>query len=239
VKVFFSILGCEFTDKTGRNGYERILSPLMSENLGFLTVIDQSPSGLTGGYLVLNKVGRPLEFHCTMPLLPDKIQQILYGETLLPFLYGERIAQTLVQRSKIPVLTVLTNHAAVLPVQSLVSTPIIYVFGGLAKPEETSAIPPVREISEELSESLKTFGIDDTRLQARSSCPDEMPKVPHVPGLDTGIWREIGIGNRLIAVPATKEQQLIAQIKEMARTIDLLEPFARIRLALEEANVQP
>jgi hypothetical protein len=209
----------------------------MAENLGFLTVIDQFPGGLTGGYLVLNKTGRPLEFHCTMPLLPEKIQQILYGDTLQPFLYGERIAQTLVQRSKLPVLSVLTNHAAVLPAQTLVSTPIIYVFDGLTKPEENSGTPPIREISEELSESLKTFGIDNAHIQTRSSCSDEMPKIPNIPGLDTGIWQEISIGNRLIAVPETKEQQLIAQIKEMARTIDLLEPFARIRLALEEANI--
>jgi len=209
----------------------------MSENLGFLTVIDQCAGGLTGGYLVLNKTGRPLEFHCTMPLLPEKIQQILYGDTLQPFLYGERIAQTLVQRSKLPVLSVLTNHAAVLPVQALVSTPIIYVFGGQTKPVETSGTPSTREISEELSESLKTFGIDDAHLQTRSSCPDEMFKIPPIPGLDTGIWQEISIGNRLIAVPETKEQQLITQIKEMARTIDFLEPFARIRLALEEANI--
>jgi hypothetical protein len=209
----------------------------MSDNLGFLTVIDQAPGGLTGGYLVLNKTGRPLEFHCTMPLLPDKIQQILYGDTLQPFLYGERIAQTLVQRSKLPVLSVLTNHAAVLPVQTFVSTPIIYVFGGLTKWEETSDVPPGREISEELSESLKTFGIDNAHIPTRSSCPDEMSKMPHVPGLDIGIWQKIAVGNRLIAVPETKEQQLIVQIKEMARTIDLLEPFSRIRLALEEANV--
>jgi hypothetical protein len=209
----------------------------MAENLGFLTVIDQSSGGLTGGYLVLNKTGRPLEFHCTMPLVPDKIQHILYGDTLQPFLYGERIAQTLVQRSKLPVLSVLTNHAAVLSVQTLVSTPIIYVFGGLTKTEECPDSPPVREISAELSESLKTFGIDDSRLQTRSSCPDVMSKIPNVPGLDTGIWREIGIGNRLIAVPETKEADLIAEIKEMARTIDLLEPFARIRLALEEAAI--
>jgi len=208
----------------------------MLDNLGFLTVIDQVPGGLTGGYLVLNKSGRPLEFHCTMPISPDKIQQILYGDTLRPFLYGEKIAQTLVQRSKLPVLSVLTNHAAVLPVQTLVSTPIIYVFERLTKHEETSDVPPVREISEELSESLRTFGIDNAHLHTRSVGP-EMSKMPYVPGLETGIWREIAVGNRLIAVPETKEQQLVAQIKEMARTIDLLEPFSRIRLALEEATI--
>jgi hypothetical protein len=217
----------------------------MSENLGFLTVIDQSPSGLTGGYLVLNKAGRPLEFHCTMPISPEKIQKILYGDMLLPFLYGERIAQTLINRSKLPVFSVLTNHADILPVQSLVSTPIIYVFGDLQRQEGDVPLDgntdsaAVREISPELSESLKTFGIDNANLRTRSSCPDDMPKVPHVPGFDTGLWREVRIGNRLIAVPEMEtfnSEQLFAEIKSRARTIDLFEPFTRIRLALEEAK---
>ena len=207
----------------------------MSENLGFLTVIDQFP-GLTGGYLVLNRAGRPLEFHCTMPLSPDRIQQILYGDTLQPFLYGERIAQTLIQRSKLPVLSIFTDHAAVLSAQSLVSTPIIYVFGEGANSGAEDVSPPVREISEELSESLKGFGIDNAGFRTRSVSPDEMPKIPHVPGLETEIWRELRIGNRLIAVPGTEREQLIAEIKGMARTIDLLEPFTRIHRALDEAK---
>jgi hypothetical protein len=207
----------------------------MSENLGFLTVIDQAPGGLTGGYLVLNRAGRPLEFHCTAPLAPDKIQKILYGETLQPFLYGERIAHTLIQRSKLPVLSILTNHAAVLPVQMLISTPIIYVFGGLAELKPDNAPSSVREISEELSESLKEFGIDNAHLRTRSDSSKELPKIPSVPGFDTGKWREKQIGNRLIAVPET-EETLVAEIKDRARTIDLLEPFARIRLALDEAQ---
>ena len=211
----------------------------MSENLGFLTVIDQSPSSLTGGYLVLNRAGRPLEFHCTMPLAPDKIQQILYGDTLQPFLYGERIAQTLIHRSKLPVLSIFTDHAAVLPVHLLASFPIVYVFGGDTKPETDNDSPSAHEISEELSESLKGFGIDNSGLQTRSSCSDDMPQIPLVPGLDTGIWQEVRIGNRLIAVPGAEEtgrEQLITEIKGAARTIDVLEPFARIRRALEEAK---
>ena len=211
----------------------------MLENLGFLTVIDQFPSGLAGGYLVLNKAGHPLEFHCSMPLLPEKIQQILYGDALQPFLYGERIANTLLQRSKLPVFAVLTNHAAVLPVQSLVSSPVIYVFGEPTKPEGDDIPLPVHEISEEFSESLKGFGIDNAQLRTWSSCPGEMPQIPLVPGFDTRNWRTVRIGNRLIAVPgaeATAWELLTAEIKETAHTIDLLEPFSRIRLALDEAK---
>ncbi len=37
--------------------------------LGFLTVLEHE-SGLTGGYLLLNTLGRPLEFHCTAPIKP-------------------------------------------------------------------------------------------------------------------------------------------------------------------------
>jgi len=216
----------------------------MSENLGFLTVIDQFP-GLTGGYLVLNRAGRPLEFHCTMPLSPDRIQQILYGNTLQPFLYGERIAQTLIQRSKLPVLSILTDHAAVLSAQPSASTPIIYVFGEGAHLETDrgaeSPEPPIREISEELNESLKEFGINNADFRTRTACSDEMPKIPPVPGLDTETWRELRIGNRLIAVPGEGKEpwdraQLITEIKGMARTIDLLEPFTRIRCALDEAK---
>ena len=198
----------------------------MSENLGFLTVIDQSHGGLTGGFLVLNRSGRPLEFHCTVPFSPSKIQQILFGNTFQPFLYGERIAQVLIQRTKLPILSIFTDHAAVLPVQTLISTPIIYTFGGLAKVG----------ISEELSESLKTFGIDNTPIRAENSSPEVIPHMPLVPGLDTRNWQTVRIGNRLIAVPETGDESLIAEIKMRARTIDLLEPFTRIRLALEEAK---
>jgi len=212
----------------------------MSENLGFLTIVDQALGGLTGGYLVLNRAGRPLEFHCTIPLSPDKIQRILYGDTLKPFLYGERIAQTLIQRSKLPVLSIFTDHSAVLPVQPLVSTPIIYAFGGLSKPETDDTSPPVREISEELSKSLKTFGIDNSNLQTRTSCFDETSQIPCVLGFDTGIWQPVRIGNRLIAVPTLEtddeKESLVADIRERARMIDFLEPFVRIRLALEEAK---
>jgi hypothetical protein len=210
----------------------------MPGNLGFLTVVDQFPCGLTGGYLVLNPAGRPLEFHCTVPLQPEKIQKFLYGETLQPFLYGEKIAQTLIQRSKLSVFSILTNDAAVLPVQPLVLTPVIYVFGVQThreslKAEDTS----VREISEELNESLKTFGIDSPHLRTRGSDWEEMSKVPRVPGFDTRSWQETRIGNRLIAVPETDEatsQRLLAEISESARTIDLLEPFDRIHLALNK-----
>ena len=70
-------------------------------SLGFLTVIENDDLGLLGGYLLLNAAGRPLEFHCTAPVKPSRTQEILYGPTLKPFLYGEQIGQTLLTKSKL------------------------------------------------------------------------------------------------------------------------------------------
>src|SRR4051812_23172961 len=54
--------------------------------LGFLTVVEDEQQGLVGGYLLLNPLGRPVEFHCTAPVKPNRAQQILYGPTLRPYL---------------------------------------------------------------------------------------------------------------------------------------------------------
>ncbi len=54
--------------------------------------------GYVGGLLVTNHLGRPLEFQCTMPVRPNRIQTILYGDSLVPFLLGELIGSTLVER---------------------------------------------------------------------------------------------------------------------------------------------
>ena len=59
--------------------------------IGFLTVVTIPDQGLVGGYLVLNAAARPLEFHCTTPVRANRAQEILYGPTLRPYLFGEQI----------------------------------------------------------------------------------------------------------------------------------------------------
>ena len=46
--------------------------------LGFLTAIEVPDKGLTGGLLVTNHYGRPLEFQCTTPVRANATQEILY-----------------------------------------------------------------------------------------------------------------------------------------------------------------
>src|SRR6266436_3036219 len=104
--------------------------------LGFLTVLEHAQHGLMGGYLVLNAAGRPLEFHCTAPIKPNRAQEILYGPTLEPFLYGEQIGRTLVEKSAVEVQLFCTDLAAVLAVREHVSPPVALVL-----PPEGTSVP--------------------------------------------------------------------------------------------------
>jgi hypothetical protein len=109
--------------------------------LGFLTVIEHDQHGLFGGYLVLNLAGRPLEFHCTAPVKPNRAQQILYGPTLEPYLYGEQIGQALVAKCSQDVLVLCTDRPAALAVRGFVPLPTVFVdTGANDQSEESNAL---------------------------------------------------------------------------------------------------
>ena len=98
--------------------------------VGFLTVVESAELGLLGGYLLLNASGRPLEFHCTAPVKPNRTQEILYGPTLQPYLHGEVIGQALLAKSKLVPIAVCTNSEAVLAVRDFTPTPVVFVLDG-------------------------------------------------------------------------------------------------------------
>lgn len=95
--------------------------------LGFLTVVEHPEHGLCGGYLVLNRSGRPLEFHCTTPVRPNRAQEILYGATLKPFLFGEQIGQALLSKSKLTPLVICTDQEPALAVADYSEVPVALV----------------------------------------------------------------------------------------------------------------
>ena len=82
--------------------------------IGFYTVDYHDSLGWTGGYLVLNAGGRPLEFHCTLPVRPTRAHEILYGATLRAFLIGELIGGALLKQSKVRPMMVCGDQAEAL-----------------------------------------------------------------------------------------------------------------------------
>lgn len=92
--------------------------------LGFLTILNDA-SGYTGGYLVANAWGRPLEFRLSTPVRPNRVQQILYGATLDEYLHVDLIGRTLVEKTGIAPDLIVTDVLACLPLQSIIHRPVV------------------------------------------------------------------------------------------------------------------
>lgn len=154
--------------------------------LGFLTVISDAQIGLFGGYLVLNWAGRPLEFHCTAPVKPNRAQQILYGPTLEPYLYGEQIGRTLLSKTQHPPLLICTDVAPVLAVRQYVDRPVLLVLpspGGGTERDSSETTPGLPEGSRDLvplpdsrfpSSDIFPHGEEGGSTDAAGLCMDQL-----------------------------------------------------------------
>jgi hypothetical protein len=176
--------------------------------LGFLTVIESEQHGLVGGYLLLNLTGRPLEFHCTAPVKPNRAQQILYGPTLEPFLYGEQIGQALAAKSSIQPLCICTDCEPALALRDFVSQPVAWV------------APSTTDAESEPSGDLSTIRLDGPH-RAR----------PPLAMLRIGI-NQVGVSTR-----RNSDVDLLRErLAQLEPGFDLAEPFGRIREAIDEAQ---
>ncbi len=77
---------------------------------GFLTIVEDRVAGYLGGYLLVDRRGRPLEFHCTAPIQSSRAEEILFGPTLLPHLFCDRIGAALLEKASLPATLVVVNQ---------------------------------------------------------------------------------------------------------------------------------
>jgi hypothetical protein len=175
--------------------------------LGFLTVISHPQHGLFGGYLLLNFGGRPLEFHCTAPVKPNRAQEILFGPTLEPYLYGEQIGQTLVNKAEAKPLVVCTDAAPMLAVREHIALPVAWI-----EPPENSA--------ESSTEAGRSYRVDRG----------------HDPASQLNMFA-LGRHRLAVSLLHADDRELVTtRLEPLADRFDLSEPFARIREAIEEAQ---
>lgn len=92
--------------------------------LGFLTAVEDAERGFVGGLLITNRFGRPLEFQCTAPVKPNRTQQILYGPTLKPYVLGELIGKTLIEKVGVKPHCVLVDSPDLLELRNVASIPV-------------------------------------------------------------------------------------------------------------------
>ncbi|NLS95563.1 MAG: hypothetical protein GXX96_25800 [Planctomycetaceae bacterium] len=182
--------------------------------LGFLTVVEDTNSGLFGGYLVLNRSGRPLEFHCTAPIRPNRAQEILYGPTLKPYLYGEQIGRTLLEKGKQTPAVVLTDCEPMLAVAEFVTLPVVLVGAEKAEghlpadcsPKDAGGLKWRIDSAQKLEPNLRFFRVGGHCLALRTGAAPE------------------------------EENSAVQAIDGASVGLDLREPFERIRAAIDEAR---
>lgn len=84
-------------------------------------------SGYVGGYLVTNSWGRPLEFRLSTAVQPNKIQQILYADTLTEYLCADLIGKTLIDKTATPVQFLFVDTLLALPLRTRLDIPVLAV----------------------------------------------------------------------------------------------------------------
>ncbi len=192
--------------------------------LGFLTAVEVPERGYVGGLLVTNHFGRPLEFQCTAPVRPNRTQEILYGPTLVPYLLGDLIGRTLIEKVGIKPHLVLTERNDLLPLRELVSIPVACI----EEPPPPSPPPVVK------GEKAEPSGDFNAEVEPAATAVE-------TGGTSTESASEsrFRLGRQSLRFHSSHEQD-----ETVARTgarlvpgdADLREPFERVREALSETT---
>ncbi len=176
---------------------------------GFLTVVEHDEYGFFGGYLVLSELGRPLEFHCSTPVFPTQAQRILYGSTLRPYVLGEIIGQTLVNKAQLPV------HAVFTDLEEMLSLGLVW--DGVLACVQRDPLPAV-EIGPVPTPSQ---GIAPPTQSTEANSPYLELAGYSLRGSETCHWAA---------------EELRQRIAPLVSHVELSEPFDRIREAIQEAQ---
>ncbi len=137
----------------------------------------------------------------------------MYGTTLKAYLYGEQIGQALLEKAKTTPLVVFTDAEPVLTVRDFTSLPVACV------------IPPPDNPATGASEPTGPLRVDEGR-----------PGPPPPFGLRVHTFQ---VGSQRLAVLQDHEADapiIVKHWEPWAADFDLLEPFGRIREAIDEAR---
>lgn len=183
---------------------------------GYLSMLEIAEHGYFGGYLIVSLLGRPMEFHCTAPVRPSRAQRILYGPTLEPYLLGEQIAGALLEVASLTPSLILANNEATIPARSRAGVPIVL----LSENADRS--------SDAFTQTSDPAGLSGASIAFRG-------RVGH----SAASHGSFAVGSCDFRLPLgyESEQDAVTQLlNELARQVDLAEPFDRIEEAIREAQ---
>lgn len=94
---------------------------------GFFSVASLAGGSLVGGYLLVNELGRPVEFHCTEAVKATRAQEILYGPTLAPFLHADQLGRALILAAKSQASVIFADSPLSADLRTIVEVPVLIV----------------------------------------------------------------------------------------------------------------
>lgn len=139
------------------------------------------------------------------------------------FLYGEQIGRILIQKARTEPAIVLTDCSQMSAVQDFVEMPVIYV-------------PDQKSNNQSGVHLLCDNDDSDTETNVAQ---DLIATLESVRGVSVARWSEHEIGRYRVAIPEMVSRsvtEIVVALKDVSHAIDFLEPFERIRLAVEEAQ---
>jgi len=128
-------------------------------HLGFLAALEVKDRGYVGGLLVTNHYGRPLEFQCTAPIRPNNTQEMLYGPTLVPYLYNELIGKTLIEKAGVKPDLVLAEDERILALRE-------HIPHALACLDSNGTVGSGTSLGRQSLRLHERFNSDETTVQA-------------------------------------------------------------------------
>ena len=187
--------------------------------IAYYTVVDDDRNGWTGGLLLLNKGGRPLEFHCTLPLHPTRAHEILYGRTLRQHLIGDVIGPLLIEKCRTPISILCVDQLESLALSGSPVFPVTLVREAYQLANNSNVMEPANN-----ADTNESPGCNVETVAAKSHETAPMKTV-------------LLAGSRLLVAEhqADRVREITIQLNDLP---DAVEPFERIREAIKEAQSQ-
>lgn len=203
-----------------------------AETLGYYTVIEDQDTGWTGGLLLLNQAGRPLEFQCTLPVRPSRAHEILFGATLREHVISEVIGKLLIDKCRNPISMLCCDMHEAVALSKDCSFPVI--FHDESRREHDEAFErfsrPRNQRSSDNREPSSSHSLPSLLHRHRSDASSSRASEA------SSVMTEVsGASFRIASSDRVKVESIVAGLGDLP---DGAEPFERIREAIKEAQSQ-
>ncbi|MEB3244846.1 MAG: hypothetical protein VKJ06_02535 [Vampirovibrionales bacterium] len=213
--------------------------------LGYLRIISPRPNCYIGGLMITDARGLPLSFNYTEPIQPTKLQQVLYGAALTPYLKRDVILQTLCKTLESKPIESFSSAATAQPIAILVQDDALVGYTPASNPRQALPIIRISETNtaplgapgtwQSMTETEGLLQISVGASPVRILHPfDPIQQTESAPATaqtaEAGALKETGLPKALL------------ELLKTGSTMPVAEPLTRLERALEtllqEANLE-